>query len=133
MATMTPELVDQARQLRANGVGWHTIQKRLGISEYILRVEIEPHFQEHRRAQHRRNVVTRKEVIAKRATMRAPRRSNTKGNNGPHTVTAFERVPDDVLREREMREAALDRRTPSQIQFGDPPIGWRALDQRARR
>jgi hypothetical protein len=130
MAMLTPELVDQARQLRANGVGWHTVSKRTGISEYILRVEIEPQFQEHRRAQHRRNVVIRKEVIAKRATMRARARPNTKA---PHTVTAFERVPDDVLRERDMRQAALDRRTPSQIQFGDPPIGWRALDERARR
>jgi hypothetical protein len=37
------------------------------------------------------------------------------------------------LREREMRQAALDRRTLSQTLLGDPPIGWRALDQRARR
>jgi hypothetical protein len=130
MAMLTPELVDQARQLRANGVGWHTVSKRTGISEYILRVEIEPAFQQHRREQHRRNVVIRKEVIAKRAAMRGRMRPNTKA---PHTVTAFERVPDEVLREREMRQAALDRRTLSQTLLGDPPIGWRALDQRARR
>jgi hypothetical protein len=130
MAMLTPELVDQARQLRANGVGWHTVSKRTGISEYILRVEIEPHFQQHRREQHRRNVVIRKEVIAKRATMRARMRPNMKT---PHTVTAFERVPEEVLRDREMRLAALDRRTLSQTLLGDPPIGWRALDQRTRR
>jgi gamma-glutamyl:cysteine ligase YbdK (ATP-grasp superfamily) len=130
MAMLTPELVDQARQLRANGVGWHTVSKRTGISEYILRVEIEPQFQEHRRAQWHRNKVTRKEVIAKRAAMRARVRPNTKA---PHVVTAFDRVPDEVMREREMRQAALDRRTLSQTLLGDPPIGWRALDERARR
>jgi hypothetical protein len=132
MAMLTPQLVEQARQLRANGVGWHTVSKRTGISEYILRVEIEPHFQEHRREQHRKNTVERKQLLAKHlATMRARRRSITK--EGPHHVTAFERVPEDVLREREMRQEALDRRTPSQMLFGDPPIGWRALDQRTRR
>jgi hypothetical protein len=131
MAMLTPELVDQARQLRANGVGWHTVSKRTGISEYILRVEIEPQYQEHRRAQHRRHVVVKKEQAEKRALVHARRRSITK--EGPHVVAAFERVPDEVMREREMRLAALERRTPSQMLFGDPPIGWRALDQRARR
>jgi hypothetical protein len=132
MAMLTPELVDQARQLRANGVGWHTVSKRTGISEYILRVEIEPHFQEHRRAQHKKNAVERKQLLAKHiATMRARRRSKTKAK--PHVVTAFDRVPDEVMRERDMRQAALDRRTLSQMLLGDPPIGWRALDERVRR
>jgi hypothetical protein len=133
MAMLTPQLVEQARELRANGVGWHTVSKRTGISEYILRVEIEPHFQEHRREQHRRNVVTRKELIAKRATMRARVRPNTKGNNGPHIVTAFDRVPDDVLRERDERETAKERRTLAQILLGDPIPGYSALDAKERR
>jgi hypothetical protein len=130
MAMLTPELVDQARQLRANGVGWHTVSKRTGISEYILRVEIEPHFQDHRRAQHRRNVVIRKEVIAKRAAMRARVRPNMKA---PHVVTAFERAPPEVLRERDERETAKERRTLAQILLGDPIPGYSALDQRTRR
>jgi hypothetical protein len=133
MAMLTPELVDQARQLRANGVGWHTVSKRTGISEYILRVEIEPQFQEHRRAQYRRHVVVKKEQAEKRARVHARRRSNTKGKSAAHVVTAFDRVPDEVMRERDMRQAALDRRTLSQMLLGDPPIGWRALDERARR
>jgi hypothetical protein len=35
-----------------------------------------------------------------------------------------------VLREREQHEAALKRRTLTQMLLNDPPEGWRALDQR---
>jgi hypothetical protein len=132
MAMLTPQLVEQARQLRANGVGWHTVSKRTGISEYILRVEIEPHFQEHRREQHRKNTVERKQLLAKHlATMRARRRSITK--EAPHHVTAMERVPPEVLRERDERETAKDRRTLAQILLGDPIPGYSALDAKERR
>lgn len=132
MVMLTPELVDQARELRANGAGWHTVAKRTGISEYILRVEIEPQYQEHRRAQHRRHVIVKKEQAEKRALVRARRRSITKG--APHVVSAFDRVPPDVLRDRDAREAAArERATLDQIVFGDPIPGYSALDQRARR
>ena len=50
-----------------------------------------------------------------------------------HVVTALDRVPDDVMREAEQRKIALERRTLTETFFGDPPQGWRALDQRARR
>jgi hypothetical protein len=130
MAMLTPELVDKAREMRAAHVGWHTIQKRLGVSEYLLRAEMEPAFQKHRSAQHRRYAIEKKQIAEHKATMRARVRPNTKA---PHVVTAFDRVPDEVMREREMRQSALDRRTLSQTLLGDPPIGWRALDERERR
>jgi hypothetical protein len=132
MAMLTPQLVEQARELRANGVGWHTVSKRTGISEYILRVEIEPHFQEHRRAQHQKNSATRKQLLAKHlTTMRARRRSITKA--APHYVATLERAPPEVLRERDERETAKDRRTLAQILLGDPIPGYSALDAKERR
>jgi hypothetical protein len=129
MAKLTPEIVEQAREMRALGVGWHTCTKRLGISEYLLRVEIEPHFQEHRRAQGRRYTAGKKAA----AIVRAKRIAERKRAAAAHVVTAADRIPPDVAREREQREAALERRTLSETLCGDPPQGWRALDQRARR
>jgi hypothetical protein len=130
MATpLTPHLVEQARELRANGVGWHSVSKRVGISEYLLRAELEPHFQAHRRAQHRRYVSEKKAA----AIVRAKRVIDRKRAEAAHIVSALDRVPDDVLREAEQRKIALERRTLTETFFGDPPQGWRALDQRARR
>jgi hypothetical protein len=128
MPTLTPQLVEQARELRANGVGWHTVSKRLGVTVYHLRVELEPHFQAHRRAQHRRYVIEKKEIAEHKAAIRERKRASA-----AHIVTALDRVPDDVMREAEQRKIALERRTLTESFFGDPPQGWRALDQRARR
>jgi hypothetical protein len=125
---LTPHLVEQARALRANGVGWHSVSKRLGVTVYLLRVELEPHFQAHRRAQHKRYVIEKKEIAEHKAAIRERKRAAAQ-----HVVTAADRIPPDVAREREQREAALERRTLSETLCGDPPQGWRALDQRARR
>jgi hypothetical protein len=134
MATLNPQLVEQARALRANGVGWHTCTKRLGVSEYLLRVELEPHFQAFRRAQHKRYVLEKKATAIKRANARERGRLLAKHRAPPqHVVTALDRIPDEVMREAEERKIALERRTLTESFFGDPPKGWRALDQRARR
>jgi hypothetical protein len=132
MAMLTPELVDKARKMRAAHVGWHTIQKRLGVSEYLLRAEMEPAFQKHRSAQHRRYAIEKKQIAEHKATMRARLRSNTKAE--PHYVATLERAPPDVLRDRDEREAAArERATLDQIVFGDPTPGYSALDRRTRR
>jgi hypothetical protein len=127
---LTPQLVDQARELRGNGVGWHTVSKRTGISEYLLRVELEPDFKEYRRAQGRRYTAGKKTAAIIRAKRIAERKQRA---TAAHIVTALDRVPDDVMREAEERKIALERRTLTESFFGDPPKGWRALDQRARR
>jgi hypothetical protein len=130
---LTPQLVEQARALRANHVGWHTVSKRTGVSEYLLRVELEPHFQEHRREQGRRYVLEKKATAIKRAKARERGRLLAKRRAPPqHVVTALDRIPDDVMREAEQRKIALERRTLTESFFGDPPQGWRALDQRAK-
>jgi hypothetical protein len=133
MATLTPQLVEQARALRANHVGWHTVSKRTGISEYILRRELEPHFQAHRREQHKRYVIGKKELKAKREAAIRDRAAHKTRAEAPHVVTAFDRVPDEVMREAAERKIALERRTLTQMFFNDPPQGYSALDQRARR
>jgi hypothetical protein len=131
MPTLTPHLVEQARELRANGVGWHTVSKRLGISEYLLRAELEPHFKEYRRALHRRYVLEKKATAIKRANARERGRLLAKRRAPPqHVVNALDRIPDDVIREAEQRKIALERRTLTESFFGDPPQGWRALDRR---
>jgi hypothetical protein len=45
----------------------------------------------------------------------------------------MERVPPEVLRERDERETAKDRRTLAQILLGDPIPGYSALDAKERR
>ena len=120
--------------MRANGVGWHTVSARTGVSEYLLRVELEPHFQAHRRALQRRYVIEKKAAAIKRAKARERGRLLAKRRAPPqHVVTALDRIPDDVMREAEQRKIALEGRGLTESFFGDPPIGWRALDQRARR
>lgn len=128
MAKLTPEIAEQAREMRACGVGWHTASKRTGISEYILRRELEPHFMEHRRAQGRRYTAKKKTA----AIVRAKRVAERKRASAVHTVSALDRVPPETLLERERHQAALERRSLSETLLGDPPEGWRALDQRGK-
>jgi hypothetical protein len=134
MPRLTPEIVEHARTLRAAGHGWRRIQTQIGVSEYILRVELEPGYREQKSGQHRAYIVEKKHIAAERAAARALLRLNTKDNpRAGRATTAFDRVPDDVLRERDARKTALDGRTVTQRLMGDPPVGWRALDQQARR
>ena len=126
--TLTPQLVEQARELRANGVGWHSVSKRTGVSVYHLRVEIEPEFLEHHRAVHNRHIARKKTEKIKRDRRRTPNAKRRKP--APHVVTALDRIPDDVAREAEQRKIALERRSLTETFFGDPPEGWRALDRR---
>jgi hypothetical protein len=130
MATLTPQIVEQARALRTNHVGWHTVSKRTGISEYILRREIEPHFLADRLAQQRRHTARTKAAVIVKLKREAEARKRAAA---PHVVTAADRIPPDVAREAEQRKIALERRSLTESFFGDPPKGWRALDQRARR
>jgi hypothetical protein len=48
-----------------------------------------------------------------------------------HTTGGL-RAPDCVLADRDARAAALDRRTPTQEFFGDPPPGYSALDRQRK-
>jgi hypothetical protein len=47
-----------------------------------------------------------------------------------HTVISADRIPLGVQIERERHQTALEARSPTEIMLGDPPIGYRALDQR---
>jgi hypothetical protein len=57
-------------------------------------------------------------------------KQRTRENCDHRVMTAADFIPDEVLREREQHEAALKRRTLTQMLLNDPPEGWRALDQR---
>jgi len=116
--TVTPELIEEARRLRKEGHAWHAISRTLGISYYVLRCELDAGFYEYRQ---RLKVGPPREKPAGRV------RADTENR-----VLAFDRIPDEVLAERDRRKAALAGRTLTQEFFGDPPCGYSALDRRAK-
>jgi hypothetical protein len=48
----------------------------------------------------------------------------------PRPTNGSLRAPDSVLAERERRREATDRRDLTAATFGDPPVGYSALDRR---
>ena len=53
-------------------------------------------------------------------------------SDAAHRPVEYGRPTSDLLRERDERKNALDRRTASQTLLGDPAPGYSALDQRGR-
>ena len=54
MNQLTPLMIEQAKALRAEGYGWLAIGKKLQVSEYIIRCELEPAFHQYRIEQARK-------------------------------------------------------------------------------
>ena len=54
MNQLTPLMIEQAKALRAEGYGWLAIGKKLHVSEYVIRCELEPAFHQYRIAQARK-------------------------------------------------------------------------------
>ena len=138
---MTPEQKAEARRMRREGFAWDQIAKRIDVTPYMLRCEVQKGFREHRTAAARRQWAGREPSNPARPgggrlrrmrsqALTIPERPRMRENCDHRVVTAYEYIPDHVLREREKHEAALKRRTLTQILLGDPPEGWSALDQR---
>jgi hypothetical protein len=134
---LTPDRIEDARRLRAEGFSWNQIGLRLDTTPFRLRTALDEHFRRRRNEMSRRNWARREpddrcgkpgSGNLRRKTPPIPKQRLRASCD--HVVTTFDHVPDEVLREREQHEAALKRRTLTQRLLGDPPEGWRALDQR---
>ena len=140
MTKMTPVKIGEAERMRADGFSWDQIAKRIDVSPYVLRCAVEPGYREYKRENARREWAKREPRDPARPGGGRRRRLHSKPPPTPKprrlrscdhkVVSAFEYIPDAVLRECKRRAAALKRRTLTQIILGDPPEGWSALEQR---
>ena len=131
---LSPQKLERARELRADRWPWHKIAETLEVSAYVVRCEIEPGYRDYKSENARRqwaDIASGKTPRRRRSGEKIPKRTRRRAICN-HRSTADERVPDVVLRDRENRKTALERRTLAQTILGDPPPGYSALDQRAR-
>ena len=134
---LTPDRIEEARRLHAEGFSWNQIALRLDTTPFLLRSVLDEHFRRRRNEMSRRNWARREPEDRarpgggnlRRTTPPIPKQ-RTRENCDHRVMTAADFIPDEVLREREQHEAALKRRTLTQILLNDPPEGWRAVDQR---
>ena len=132
MYQVSPEKLQEASELRKNGMGWRTIVGRTGISLYILRCNLEPGYKEADRAQtaisraRRRGGYIPKYLLKKRDMMRQcdPDGSNAFGHFAIGDRVMPVAVPQDAEEERQRANAYQHPTITAQV-FGDPPP-WRS-------
>ena len=133
MPSLTPIMIEQAKALRAEGYGWLAIGKKLQVSEYIIRCELEPAFHQYRIAQARkaRNFPRSQERTCGAEKTPAPdqaRRSHEQNRSCRFWQSGGSRR---VLRERDVfMERSMEQRDLTAILLGDPVKGRSALDKR---
>jgi hypothetical protein len=124
---LTPNLIEQARALRADGIGWRHVAHRLGVSEYVLRCAIEPDYR-----QYKLDLNVRQRNAAKQPRIQRPRPVD---RPPPRYVRHAPKAPPaDVLAQRDLAlELRLKPRSVTAQLLGDPLPGRSALDQRQRK
>jgi hypothetical protein len=128
---LSPQKLERAAALRAENWSWDKIAKALEVSAYVIRCEIEPGYRAYKQenAQRQWADIASGKVRRRRRNLESGEKRIAKRK---HRATVAEHAPDAVLRERENRKTALERRTLGQTILGDPAPGYSALDQRAR-
>ena len=129
MQPLTPNLLETAKALRAEGVGWHRITKQLRVSEYVLRCAVEPEYRKYKMALNHKQ---RAQIAARMVVVKRPR---------PPTHAVHHEVrygpakpPADVLAARDLAlELRLKPRSVTAQLLGDPLPGRSVLDQRQRK
>lgn len=99
----SPHKLRVALEMRANGATFMEIAKVIGLSHVAVSTEL--------------------------ADAPCPRKPSERRIDNARTTEAS-RAPSEVLAERERRAAAADLRNFTQAFFGDPPVGFLALDQK---
>lgn len=130
MQSLTPNLIEQAVALRAEGVGWYRITKQLRVSEYVLRCALEPEYRKYKLGLNHRQ---RAQIAARLAVVKRPR---PVGKHAVHHEVRYAQhgPPADVLAARDLAlELRLQPRSVTAQLLGDPLPGRSALDQRQRK
>lgn len=123
-------LLEKARAMRAEGVGWHRITKQIRVSEYVLRCALEPEYRQYKRSL---NLRQRMEIAARAVVVKRPR-PVTHSAHQHQANYAARNPPADVLAARDLAlELRLQPRSVTAQLLGDPLPGRSALDQRQRK
>jgi hypothetical protein len=131
LQSLTPNLIEQALAMRAEGVGWHRITKQLRVSEYVLRCAVEPEYRKYKRSL---NLRQRMEIAARAVVVKRPRPVNHAVHHEVRNNNAARHPPADVLAARDLAlELRLRPRSVTAQLLGDPLPGRSALDQRQRK
>jgi hypothetical protein len=130
MQQLTPNLLEKARAMRAEGVGWYRITKQLRVSEYVLRCALEPEYRKYKLGLNHRQ---RAQVAARLAVVKRPRPVNHSAHQQQANYAA-RNPPAEVLAARDLAlELRLQPRSVTAQLLGDPLPGRSALDQRQRK
>jgi hypothetical protein len=118
MRPVTPNVIERAKEMRANNVSWNQIAKTLDVSAFLVRAATEPDFRNYRRERQRRHLQRERPHI---------------NHAVHHEVRGTRFPPAEVLREAERaRELRLQPRSLTAELLGDPLPGRSALDQRRK-
>ena len=127
MQQLTPNLIEQAIAMRAEGVGWYRITKQLRVSEYVLRCALEPEYRDYKLALNKR---ARGLSAQRAAVVKRPRPVNHSAHQQQANYAA-RNPPAEVLAARDLAlELRLQPRSVTAQLLGDPLPGRSALDQR---
>jgi hypothetical protein len=130
MTALTPNLLETAKVLRAEGVGWHRITKQLRVSEYVLRCALEPEYRQYKLGLNHKQ---RAQIAARLAVVKRPRPVSHSAHQQQANYAA-RNPPADVLAARDLAlELRLQPRSVTAQLLGDPLPGRSALDQRQRK
>lgn len=125
MRAVTPNVIEQAKAMRAEHWSWRSTALKLDVSEWQLRCAIEPNFRAYRMEQKSQNPSQQK---------RKRQYINSAVHHRVSTHPPHGRPPANVLAERD--HAKWLREQPRDITaelLGDPLPGRSALDQRQRK
>jgi hypothetical protein len=129
MQQLTPNLLEKAKALRAEGIGWHRITKQLGVSEYVLRCALEPEYRQYKLGLNTRQ---RAQIAARMVVVKRPRPVSHTAQ--PEARYGPAKPPADVLAARDLAlELRLRPRSVTAQPLGDPLPGRSALDQRRQK
>lgn len=111
------ETVAFARNCRRSGMSDQAIDRALGISRGSTNLKL--------------RLLECPEARDRRRTYNQNYRKRVRGElAGNHMTEQRIEIPATTLLNREIRSAAMDRRTTTQFICGDPPPGFSALDRR---
>lgn len=109
-ATFTEEQLTTARNLRDSGADWELVGLKMSVSGYAVRCALDAQFKQ-------------KQLEYNKNRMRDYRKSVREGTRAREQIDRHH-IPREVLAEREKRLSA-----PNHSAFGDPAIGYSALDK----
>ena len=135
---ITPEILQKARDLRGNGASWMDVTRMTGVSQFLLRCELEPGYRDRRMMISKNSMARRRQGMVKRRLPAHYKRNKLSiaddgtrighqamGDYGKQVL-----VPDSVEVERKRNKEFCHTDTTAAL-MGDPPTWRSALGKKA--